>query len=197
MTYESRTILGVFTDTHDADASIRELNDLGLDTKNISIVAKNLEWSHESVRGKGSKVAQGAAAGVGTGAALGALTGLLVSMGTFTIPGIGALFIGGPIAAALGLTGAAATAISAAASGALAGGLVGALAGFGLPREVAEVYEEKVKQGAVVLAVNARSMEDEADVREIFANNDAENVHIVGSGKHTRIETRHHETIRA
>lgn len=180
MAHETRTVIGIFSDTQEADGAVKDLKDLGLDPKNMSIMVKDLKWSREAIKGKGTKIVEGAVAGAGTGIALGALTGLLVGLGTIAIPGIGALFIGGPVVAALGLTGAAATAVSAATSGALAGGLVGSLVGIGLPREVAEVYEERIKHGAVVLAVTTRSMEDEGDAREVFVNHRAEHIHVLG-----------------
>lgn len=197
MAHIARTLIGIFRDKQSANQAIQDLKDIGLDYKNMSIMVKDLQWANEVVKGKGVKIVEGAVMGAGTGAALGALTGLLVGLGTITIPGIGALFIGGPIAAALGATGAAVTAISAATSGALAGGLLGALVGIGLPREVAEVYVERIKEGGVVLAVTTRTSEDETDVREVFTKNGAEDIHMIGEHKGSHYPTHHKATMRA
>jgi hypothetical protein len=176
-----RTIIGIFTEKDTANAAVSDLNSLQVDSKDISVMVRDLEWAHQVVKGKDVKVVESAATGVGTGVALGALTGLLVGIGAITLPGIGAFFIGGPIATALGLTGAAATAVSAATSGAVAGGLVGSLVGLGLPAEVAQVYEEKIKEGAVILAVAPRSMDDERLVREVFERRGAQAVHVLNA----------------
>ena len=173
-------ILGVFSDPSHADKVVTDLKRRGLDFKNISIISKDLEWAGNA-HGKEEQVAKGVLAGAGTGAALGALTGLLVGLGTVTIPGLGPLLIAGPLASMLGITGAAASTLTGAAGGALAGGLVGALAGLGLPRDVAVKYEERIRQGAVILAVTVYTMEDEEQVMEMYERHDAEDIHIIGS----------------
>ncbi len=86
----------------------------------------------------------------------------MIGIGAIAIPGIGGLLIGGPLAAALGLTGAAAATVSGAVTGALAGGLVGGLVGLGVPEETAKVYENRIREGGVLIAVAAREGDDEA-----------------------------------
>jgi uncharacterized membrane protein len=146
----ARVVLGVFEDKLNADDALSHLEREGFDTKDISIIMRD---SDGEVSGRGSNVLGGAVGGATTGGVLGGLAGLLIGVGAIAVPGIGALLIGGPIAAAIGLTGAAATTVSGAVTGALAGGLVGSLVGLGIPEEDARLYEERIKSGAILLAV--------------------------------------------
>jgi hypothetical protein len=168
--------LGIFTDRLSAESAISILSKEGFGTEEISIITKE---KVENGNAAGA-VAEGAVSGATAGGILGGLAGLLVGIGAVTIPGIGALLIGGPLAAALGLTGAAAVTVSGVATGALAGGFVGALMGLGLPEEQARVYEEKVKSGAVILAVSARDATNQSRVREILTQAGADQVRTVG-----------------
>ena len=77
------------------------------------------------------------------------LLGILAAAATVTIPVIG-LVIAGPLAGAL----------AGGAAGAATGGLVGTLVGAGIPEERAKVYEKDIKNGAIVLGVNARHDDD-------------------------------------
>lgn len=106
------------------------------------------------------------------------LAGLLVGIGAIAVPGIGALFIGGPLAAALGLSGAAATTVSGAATGALAGGLIGALLGLGVPEEDARIYEERIKEGGILIAIPSRTG-DEARAMDILEDTGADQVRAI------------------
>lgn len=177
----TNTIIGIFRDKTRADTAIKKLNEMGLDSKNMSIMVKDVSWVSEVVKNKGGRVAETTAGGAGAGMALGAITGILVGLGAITIPGIGALFIGGPIAAMLGLTGTAATAVAAATSGVLAGGVVGALIGLGLPPEIAEIYEERLKEGAIILAVPVTTTKELDAVESVFTSENAEDIHVFGN----------------
>jgi hypothetical protein len=100
------------------------------------------------------------------GEAPGATSGIITSIGTsLRIPGLGVIILG-PIAA--GFEDAAAR-----------GGVAGALIGAGIPDEDARKYEEKLKEGDIVMAVRPHSNEDvnelekdlqEFDILSIFAN---------------------------
>lgn len=175
----ARMVLGVFTRRDQAENAISKLEDSGFKTKDISVVMKDQAVAEDISHDTGASVAEGAASGATAGGVIGGLAGLLVGLGAITIPGLGAILIGGPIAAALGLTGAAATTVSGAMTGALAGGLVGVLVGLGIPEEDAKVYEERVKSGAILLAVpTTASTED--DAREILETYGADQVKSVG-----------------
>ncbi len=159
----TRMVLSIFTDSQNATTAINELESRGYNPKDISIITKD-RADAEYIHGEtGSHIAEGAIGGVTTGGVLGALAGLLIGVGAIAVPGIGGILIGGPLAAALGLSGAAATTVSGAATGALAGGLIGALVGLGVPEEDARIYESRIKEGGILVAVPVRhGFEDEA-----------------------------------
>jgi len=69
-----------------------------------------------------------------------------------------------------------------AASGATAGGVIGGLAGLGVPEEDAKVYEERVRDGAILLVVPTTSANEE-DAMEILDASEADQVKSIGMDK--------------
>lgn len=181
----TKTVLGIFSDRANAEEAIGNLEEAGYNPKDISIVMKDKSEGEKLASNTGADVAEGTVAGMTSGAILGGLAGLLAS---FVIPGLGAFFIGGPLAAALGLTGAAATTASGAATGALAGGLLGALTGLGLSDDDAKAYEDRVKQGGILLAIPARSGE-EAEIESMLSECGADDIKSV-TAREDRFEKR-------
>ncbi len=154
-----KTILGIFNERSSAEDAINKLDAIGYNPKDISILMKDRGEAKEMGSSTGVEVAGGAVTGATTGGVLGALAGLLVSTGV--LPGLGAFFVGGPLAVALGLTGVAATTVSGAATGALAGGILGALTGFGLSDDDAKIYESRINDGGILVAVPTRTGEED------------------------------------
>lgn len=170
------TLLGIFNDRSHAEMALSELTGMGYSAKDVSVIMKE---DTVSTKDGSSGVVEGAASGATTGTVLGGLAGLLIGIGAIAIPGVGGLLIGGPLAAALGLTGAAATTVSGAVTGAVAGGLVGGLVNLGLPEEEARVYETRIKEGAVLLAVPVKEGMDEDKVRATFEDHQADQIRTV------------------
>ena len=173
----SHTTIGLFKSTAAAEGAINELKAMGVDESNISYVYVTSEGKtmasdasegtiteHEST---GGNMATGAAGGAATGAVVGAIAGLVVANGI--LPGIGTLFVAGPLAAALGLTGAAATTAAGVLTGVAAGGIIGALSNIGLSDDEAKMYDDRIKNGDVLVATTA-----DADVKGVFEKNGAE-----------------------
>lgn len=173
----SHTIFGVFADRDSAEGAVNKLKANGYDPKDISIVIKDREERRTVADDTGADVVEGAATGATSGAVLGGLAGLLASI---ALPGLGAFFIGGPIAAALGLTGAAATVASGATTGAVAGGILGALTGFGLSEEDAKIYEQRINEGGILVAVEPRDGDDTM-VESVFNEYNAENIRTISA----------------
>lgn len=174
----AQTVFGVFSERTDAEDAITDLEEVGYNPKEISIIMKDRKEAQEVADNTGVDVAEGAVSGATTGGVIGAIAGLLVGIGAIAIPGIGGLLIGGPIAAALGLSGAAASTVSGAATGALAGGLIGALTGLGVSEDDAKVYEERIKSGAILIAVPAHDG-DGSDAKAILQEHGAEQIRAV------------------
>ncbi len=173
----ANTIFGIFSERDSAEDAINNLKSKGYNPKDISIVMKDRTEGKELAEDTGTDVVEGAVAGATSGAVLGGLAGLVASI---ALPGLGAFFIGGPIAAALGLTGAAASVTSGAATGALAGGILGALTGLGLTEEDAKIYEERINEGGILVAVAAHGGEQD-QVEQIFSENNAEDIRSVST----------------
>lgn len=195
----ARVLLGVFDNRIHAQDAISDFESIGLNPKDISIMMRDQEEARDIASDTGANVAEGAVSGATTGGIIGGIAGLLIGIGAIAIPGIGGLLVGGPIAAALGLSGAAATTATGALTGALAGGIVGALIGLGVPEEDARVYEERIKAGAILLAVPSPE-EREEEVRAVFEEHGASQIRTItadwksGTHRHSfneRGENRH------
>ena len=91
---------------------------------------------------------------------IGGALGWLVGIGALTIPGVGPFIAAGPIMAALAGAGA----------GAAAGGLTGALIGIGMPEFEAKQYEERMKDGNILISVHTEDGKERTRVKEIFKN---------------------------
>src|SRR5258708_24367235 len=176
MTY---TVLGIYQDRDNAEDAINELDEAGYSPKNLSIIMKDNTAAHEMADSTGAHVTSSAVSGASTGAVVGGLAGVLIGIGAIAIPGVGGLLIGGPIATAFGLTGAAATTLSGAATGAITGGILGTLMGLGLPHEEAKVYEDRIHEGAILLAVALEQEDEKHEVREILHRTGADQLRVV------------------
>lgn len=182
--------LGVFTSSTDAEYAIQDLRDAGYDPKDISIVMRDAEEADTLAHDTGTNVAGGAVSGATTGGLIGGLAGLLIGVGAITIPGIGGFLVGGPLAAALGLTGAAASTVTGAATGAVAGGLLGALMSLGIPEEEARIYEDRINEGGILVAVPS-AKENTEDARAILEENDADQVRVIRLHPEARLQRGH------
>lgn len=176
----AKTILGIFTNREDAERALYKLEKEGYDPKDISIIMKDAGYARKLARDTGATVVENVATGATTGGAIGALAGLLVAAGV--IPGVGPLLIGGPLAAALGLSGAAATTVSGAATGALAGGLIGTLVSIGVSKEEAKFYQDRIREGGILIAIPAYSKEIE-HVMNILEANGADQIRAIETDK--------------
>jgi len=152
------TVIGIFNDQSDAENAVDEIRDAGITDEKISILAKEGMISEEDEE---SFLDQDLTTGIGSGGALGGLVGLLVGAGTLAIPGVGPILAVGPIAA--GLTGVA------------TGGLAGGLVDLGIPKDRGEFYENEVKKGGILAAVEADKSKIE-EVASFMRNNGAQDV---------------------
>ncbi len=155
---ETRTVYltGSFKDLKSAERAYNLLKERGYKDDEINIIMSEesmkkyfREDSHKETK-FGNKAKEGAGAGATVGGVVGAAAGIVTAIGTsLLIPGLG-IVIAGPIAA--GLAGAGA--------GGITGGIVGALVGAGMPKERATKYEQGIKEGDIVLAVDLRNEDD-------------------------------------
>jgi hypothetical protein len=149
----SKTITRLFDDYADATTAVRDLEALGINHGDISIVANNAHGHHNAGGHDGVNDDEDVTRGTTTGALLGGAGGLLAGLGLLAIPGLG------PIVAAGWLAATAAGAGIGAVGGAATGSLVGALKNAGHTDEEANVYSEGVRRGRTL--VSAKVSDDQ------------------------------------
>lgn len=170
----SKTIAAIFDSYSSAESAARQINDRGLKTDDISIIAKQGDEAEGNnytmgigndlnmstgtdIRRKNDNISDG----VVTGGILGGLAGLLIGAGSMVIPGLGIIAAAGPITGLL--------------SGAVTGGIVGGLVDLGIPENKSKQYETDIKAGKVLFSM--RTDEDKVDqIASILRNNGAVSV---------------------
>jgi hypothetical protein len=115
-----------------------------------------------------TKAPEGATTGGVTGGIIGGTLGLLAGIGALAIPGLGPFIAAGPLMATLAGIG----------TGGTLGGLIGALAGLGMPEFEAKRYENRLREGGVLLAVRANNDDFAKRIKDIMQQHGAEDVSI-------------------
>ena len=149
-----------------AERIVERLQSAGFSTSEISVLMPDTGGRHDVGHVKATKAPEGATTGATAGGITGGVLGLLAGIGSLAIPGVGPLIAAGPIMAAL----------SGAAVGATTGGIVGGLVGLGIPEIEAKRYEEKLKNGNYVIAVDADDRDEVARAKELFKNEGADDI---------------------
>jgi len=169
---KKNTVVGVFRTRASAESAFDALQSYGIPSSNISVLmsdkTRSRDWAHEKAGGTsaGSKAAEGMGVGGAIGTAVGATIAAIAAVGTsIVLPGLG-LVVAGPIAAALAGGGA----------GALTGGLIGGLVGLGIPEADAQVYNDALRDGGVVIGVTPKDSSEAREVEKIMKNNSGEQV---------------------
>ena len=169
-TGRSRTVTGLFRDRESAERAYNSLNSRGYSNDDVNLImsdeTRKKHFADQDTE-LGTKAWEDAGKGAAIGGGVGATLGALAAIGTtLALPGLG-LLIAGPIAAALAGGGA----------GALTGGLIGALVGHGIPEEHAKEYDRGVREGGIVMGVNARSDEDAEYFENDWRSNRGEHIY--------------------
>lgn len=165
-------VTGLFRDRDSAERAYNSMTSRGYSKDDINLMMS------EDARSKyfsgsqgdtelGDKALEGAGVGSAIGGTIGAVLASIAAIGTnVLLPGVG-LIVAGPLLA--GLAGAGA--------GGLTGGLLGALVGSGIPEERAKAYESGIKEGGMVMGINARTPEDAEYFEREFKSYRGENVY--------------------
>lgn len=159
----------VFCLANDGTHAVRILNHLqraGFPRNQISVLHSDTFGNRELAVKDSTKAPEGAAMGAGTGAILGGAVGWLAGIGTLAIPGLGPLIAAGPIMAAL----------SGLAVGGTLGGITGGLAGMGVSEYEAQQYEQRVKEGKILISVHADDSDEASTVRDIMSQEKGESI---------------------
>ena|SRR3989344_4288280 len=170
-----KTVIGVFSNRKDAEKAINYLHSkLSIPNDDISYLYRNTDDEVQEVNTKNvssKTVAEGAKKGAVGGATVGALAGIAAVAGV--IPVIGPFFAAGPLLAVLGVTGAVGTAAAGAVGGAVLGGIIGGLINLGVGKERAQLYEDEVMAGNILVVVQA---EDNDMVEKVLMDYEATDV---------------------
>lgn len=146
-----RTVSTVLADEAQAHEAVDALRSAGFSRESIGVVMSG-STKERLYPGDAEKVEEG----TGWGAGLGAIAGGLAALASLPVPG--GLFVAGPVGAL----------VTGAATGAVGGGLVGALVGLGVPEEQAEIYEQRVRDGGVALAVETETIDSAREAERIL-----------------------------
>src|SRR4051812_48933662 len=105
--------------------------------------------------------------GAAIGGTSGAIAGIALALGiTAAIPGLGFVLVGTILAG-----------ISGATAGAITGGLIGALGGIGIPEDIAELYQEGIREGKIVMSIHPHNAEDCKYIENDWLMCNAKNMH--------------------
>lgn len=149
-----------------AEAIVDDLKEAGFSSGDISVLMQDRSGTREFATEHHTKAPEGATTGGVIGMGAGAGLGWLVGIGTLAIPGLGPFIAAGPIMAALG----------GAAVGGATGGVVGALIGMGIPEIEARHYDERVREGHVLITVHTEDMVERDRARAVFERHGAADI---------------------
>jgi hypothetical protein len=158
-----RTVYCLATSEPEANSILTHLRNLGFSASEVSVLlrakdTKNISMNEDALRGaeKGGLV----------GGALGVMAGL----SALSIPMLGPLLAAGPILAALG--------------GAAVGGVVGGLAGgsgalthIGIPKEVEPRLQERLRRGAILIAVHSDHLDRLDKALRVFKSSGSDDIY--------------------
>lgn len=152
-----KTVIATFNNRDSAQKAISDLRGKGFD-RDISLLAKDEKIGKDDANKYNTNFTGGDPVmdGISTGGTIGGLLGLAAGAGALAIPGIGPLVAAGPIAGLL--------------SGAATGGIAGGLADFGIPEERGRFYEDRIKQGDILVTVRCDDKKAEEASRVLSQN---------------------------
>jgi uncharacterized membrane protein len=159
------TITATFKTRIAAESALRQIENLGITEENISLVVTDETRGKTFNIDEHSKADEGAAAGATAGGLIGAVLGSLATATAMAIPGLNIVISGALVSALAGLG-----------AGAATGGLVGALIGAGIPEHEAKIYEDELRAGAILIAVEAKDGDQRDQIKDIFEREDAYNL---------------------
>ncbi len=160
-----KTVVGVFNSLEEAERTERDLKNLGIPGEDISVIAGNDANRHEEYLKKAKLAATSTGTAAASAASFGGGIGLLAGLAYLVIPGVGPIIAGGALL----------TLLTGLGIGAAGGGLIAAFKEMGIAHEQAPVYEEAVRRGAVMLAVNVDGAR-ENDVLAVMVRHGARNL---------------------
>lgn len=149
-----------------AENIVSALKNASFANDDISALMPDKRTTKDFAHEHNTKAPEGATAGGAAGLGVGAAVGWLAGVGALAIPGAGPFIAAGPIMAAL----------SGAAVGTAAGGIVGGLVGMGIPEFEAKRYDEKIRDGNILISVHTEDGNQRDIAKDIFKRAGAEDI---------------------
>ena len=146
-----------------ANEILTHLRNLGFTSSEISVLLKTKDTRNISVK-------EDAIQGVKVGGIAGGVAGVLAGLTVLAVPAVGPLLVAGPFLTAL-TAGVAAGVVSGLAAGS------GALAHIGIPREEAQRLEQRIHDGAILIAVHSSDPARRDKALRVFKSDGAEEVY--------------------
>jgi len=154
----STSVFCLVSNENKAENIVSRLRSGGFSLNDISVLFPDKSGTRDFAHEKHTKAPEGTAVGATTGGVVGGALGLLAGIGLLAIPGAGPFIAAGPNMAALSGLGV----------GAAVGGIAGALVGLGIPELEAKRYEDKVKNGNILISASAENSDQIKMAKEIF-----------------------------
>jgi len=164
---KNKSVFGIVGSRAEAETLVGALQSAGFAASDVSVLFPDKGATRDFAHKEGTKAPEGAVVGSGIGGIAGGVIGVLAGIGTIALPGLGMLIAAGPVMALLG----------GAAVGAAAGGLVGGLVGMGIPEIQAKIYEGKLRDGNILVAVHTDDAKQVDAAKKIFESKGAKDVH--------------------
>lgn len=162
----AKLVTGLFKTRVAAEAAVDAILKRGYTRDDISVLMSDATKNKEFAIETGTRAGEGAGIGGALGGTVGAVLAAIAAVGTnVMLPGLG-LVIAGPLAAALAGAGA----------GGMTGGLIGALIGAGIPEHRAKVYDASLREGGILIGVEAKSDEDADQLEQLLEDLGGESV---------------------
>src|SRR3954454_4077975 len=156
MAGKNTAVFGIYRNSAEAERAVDSLVSAGFPNSDISVLLPDKQSSNEFAHEKNTKAPEGTTTGVVSGGAVGGTIGLLAGIGALAIPGLGPFIAAGPLVGALAGAGA----------GAAVGGVVGVLVGLGLPEYQAKLYEGRLRDGNILIAVQTQDGDQKDKVKD-------------------------------
>jgi hypothetical protein len=167
---QKQIIAALFENLEQAEHAIGELRGAGMPESAISVVTMHRDEDRKpDGAGHVSSLAQESdshTSGAVKGAATGGAVGIVAGLAALAIPGVGPFVAAGAIGQAFGPIGSAL--LMSGAVGATAGGLAAGLVNYGIDEKDAEEMERRIREGAVLVTVEADSGRECAATRAVL-----------------------------
>jgi outer membrane lipoprotein SlyB len=164
------SVFCIATTHFQAEQIVENLKLANFSNNDISVLFPDKETSRDFAHEKNTKAPEGAITGASTGGVIGGVLGWIAGIGALAIPGVGPFIAAGPIVAA----------ISGVAIGGTVGAIAGALIGLGIPEIEAKRYENKVKDGNILVSVHTENSDQVKAAKRIFEQTGAQDICTAG-----------------